>query len=73
MVTTNPRINITVPPEIVGVLSDKAQRERVSLSRTTLELIQVALERDEDIYYSKLAENIERKNKKWHSHKAAWK
>jgi hypothetical protein len=73
MATTNPRLNITVPREIAGVLNDKAQRERVSLSRTALELIQTALGRDEDIYYSKLAENVERGNKKWHSHKAAWK
>jgi hypothetical protein len=73
MATTNPRLNITVPREIAGVLSDKAQRERMSLSRTTLALIQMALEHDEDVYYSKLAENVERGNKKWYSHKAAWK
>ncbi|MDR2428203.1 MAG: ribbon-helix-helix protein, CopG family, partial [Candidatus Margulisbacteria bacterium] len=71
--TANPRINITVPPEFAAILDNKARRERVSLSKIALRLIQSALERDEDIYYSKLAADMERKNKKWHTHKDAWR
>ncbi|GBR75272.1 hypothetical protein NO1_2284 [Candidatus Termititenax aidoneus] len=73
MVTTNPRINITVPLEFAVLLNSKARREQTSLSKVAWCLIQAALERDEDIYYSKLAAETERKNKKWHAHKDAWR
>jgi predicted DNA-binding protein len=73
MTTLNPRINITVPAEIAGILSAKASRQHASLSRIALELISLAIEHDEDVYFSKIAEEVEAKNKKWHSHKAAWK
>jgi len=72
MVTTNPRINITVPSETAWLLHNKAQEQQMSLSKVTLALIQEALDRDEDLYFSKISDNILKKNKKWHTHKTAW-
>ena len=72
MVTKRPRINITVPLETALLLNNKAQNQKMSLSKVALFLIQEALNRDEDLYFSKIADNVLKKNKKWHSHKKAW-
>jgi hypothetical protein len=71
MTTINPRINITVPKEITKILNKKALNSKTSLSKVTLDLIIDAIERDEDIYYSKIAEKRESVNKKWISHNDA--
>ena len=73
MVTTNPRVNITIPAETVCLLNNKAQSYKMSLSKIALLLIQEALDRDEDLYFSQIADNVLKKNKKWHTHKDAWK
>ena len=72
MATTNPRLNITIPKEIADILSKKATRNKMSLSKVALDLLLDALERDEDIYFSKIAEGRENSNKKWISHNKAW-
>jgi hypothetical protein len=73
MTTINPRINITIPKDIADVLNKKAISKEVPLSEIVLDLIMDAIERDEDIYYSKIAEKREKENKKWISHDKAWK
>ena len=56
MTTVNPRLNVTLSSEVARVLSKKAKQENVSLSKIAKDLIEAAMERDEDIYFSKIAE-----------------
>ena len=72
MATTNPRLNITIPKEIADILNKKAVRKKIPLSKVALELLLDALERDEDVYFSKIAKEREKNNKKWISHNKAW-
>jgi len=62
MATVNPRINITVSDEVAAILSKTAKQSRKSISRVTLELIEWAIEEREDMYFSKIADEIMRSN-----------
>jgi len=64
MPTLKPRINITVPGEIAGILSKTAKQNKKTVSKVALELIEWALEEREDIYFSKIADERTR-NPKW--------
>jgi len=72
MATINPRINITITSEIAEILSKRAAGEKASISKIALDLIKEAIERDEDVYYSTIAEKREKKTKKWLTHSKAW-
>lgn len=73
MTTLNPRINVTIPQEIANFLEKKAEKNNTSMSKVALELIMDAMERDEDIYYSRIADEREKTTQKWYSHEEAWK
>ena len=60
MATINPRINITVSDEIAGVLSKTARQNKKSVSRVALDLIEWAIEEREDLYFSKIADEVVR-------------
>jgi len=64
MPTLKPRINITVPGEIAGILSKTAKQNKKTVSKVALELIEWALEEKEDIHFSKIADERTR-NPKW--------
>ena len=65
MPTAKPRINITVPKEIAVMLNKTAKKNNKSVSKVALELIEWAIEEREDMYFSKIADDIERSNPKW--------
>ena len=65
MATSNPRINITVPEETALILSRTAKRDKKSVSKVALELIEWAIEEKEDLYFSKAADKREQSNPKW--------
>ena len=65
MATTNPRINITVPGKTALILSRTAKRNKKSVSRVALELIEWAIEEREDIYFSSIADEKEQTNPNW--------
>jgi predicted DNA-binding protein len=60
MATVNPRINITVSDEIAAILSKTAKQSRKSMSKVALELIEWAIEEREDLYFSKIADELMR-------------
>jgi predicted DNA-binding protein len=64
MATVNPRINITVPEEIAVLLSKTAEQSKKSISKVALDLIEWAIEEREDMYFSKIADDIVRSNPK---------
>jgi predicted DNA-binding protein len=65
-------IQIPISPEIAQALQKKALTLHQTETAIALSLIEFALEQDEDCYFSKLAQDIERKNKKWIPHEQAW-
>jgi len=65
MATLNPRINITVSPEIAAVLNTAAKKDRMSVSKMAAGLLAWAIEENEDLYFSKIADKAERSNPKW--------
>jgi len=58
MATVNPRINITVSDEVAEILSKTAKQNRKSISKVALELIEWAIEEREDMYFSKISDEI---------------
>ena len=65
MATAKPRINITVSDEIAAILSKTAKQNKMSVSKVALELIEWAIEEREDLYFSKIADSVEKSNPKW--------
>jgi len=65
MATAKPRINITLPNEIAGILSETAKQTNQSISKVALGLIEWAIEEKEDMYFSKIADEVIRSNPKY--------
>jgi len=65
MATANPRINITVPHEIAAVLRRNAKQSKKSMSKVALDLIEWAIEEREDMYFSKIADEVMRSKPKF--------
>lgn len=72
MTTSNPRINITLEPNMAGILASMAQHEHKSLSSLARELILEALELREDVALSALAKSRDTGEQKTISHDEAW-
>lgn len=73
MATKNPRINITISNENLEQIKILVKKRKLSASKVIKSLIDDALELQEDLYFSKLADIRERETKKWVSHEDAWK
>ena len=65
MATINPRINITIPDKVAAILSRTAKQSRKSMSKVALELIEWAIEEKEDMYFSRIADEVVRSNPKF--------
>jgi len=65
MAASNPRINITIPKETALILNRTAKRNKKSISKTALELIEWAIEEKEDIFFSSIADKREQSNPRW--------
>ncbi|MCI0381954.1 MAG: antitoxin, RHH family protein [Chlamydiae bacterium] len=61
MATKHRRVNVSFKPEIAQALVRLSKKNETSLSHTTQELVEEALELREDIYLSKLAEEAEKR------------
>jgi predicted DNA-binding protein len=64
MATVNPRVNITVPKEIAVLLRKTARQSKKPVSKVALDLIEWAIEEREDMYFSKISDDIVRSNPK---------
>lgn len=73
MATKNPRVNVTLDPNIVNILTGLAKKRRGSVSNLIGDIILETLERHEDKYFSALAEELDVKGVKTVSHEKAWK
>ncbi len=71
MPTTHKRINLTVDPKLYSQLRELKQIKKASsLSAIVIDLTRFALELQEDLYFSKIAE--ERAKEPVISHKKTW-
>jgi predicted DNA-binding protein len=73
MPTTKQRINITLEDELFLILKSIADKAKQSLSSISVELIKKSLEREEDIYFSDLADKRLSSDQKRIPHSKAWK
>ena len=60
MPSKNPRINLVVDPPLYELIEQPAQRQGVSMSLATRDLIKEALEMEEDVALAQVAEARER-------------
>lgn len=72
MTTKNPRINVTFDETMAGVLYELAKNEDRSVSSLVRDLTVEALELREDLYLSRLAEQVDSKKSKKIDHDKAW-
>lgn len=74
MPSKNPRINIVVDPLLYELIEQRAERQGVSMSLVTRDLIKVALEMEEDVALGQLAEEREAtfREEKALSHDDVW-
>ena len=56
MPTNNPRLNVTLSPESMGMLANMAKADGKSMSAVARELIENLLEHEDDAYYVELSE-----------------
>jgi len=74
MPTKNPRINVVLEPALYTILCKLAQREGVSISHFSRDLIKEAIEIREDIYWQEVAQKREKSFSQENavSHKDVW-
>jgi hypothetical protein len=73
MLAKNPRINVTFDEATVGLLSHLAKSEHKSVAGLVRELALEALERREDMYLSRFADQMDVEGAKTIGHADAWK
>jgi hypothetical protein len=72
MPSKNPRINVTFEEETAGLLALMADQEHKSLAGLVRELALEALELREDLFFSRMAENLDQEGGKTVDHDEAW-
>ncbi len=72
MATKHSRLNVTLSPGIAHIVKLMAKKHDKSLSAVASELIENAIEFDEDAYWSMLAEEREKTSKKMINHDEFW-
>jgi plasmid stability protein len=73
MPTANPRVNVVLDRELQKDLRLAAKRRGKSVSAVAADLLRDALDRDEDLFLSRLADKRERSVRRWHGHEEVWK
>ena len=73
MPSVKKRINLTVDDKTYSVLKSLSGKKQQKVSTVSLDLIQQALELQEDIYFSKVADKRLSQKQKRVSHNKAWR
>jgi predicted DNA-binding protein len=73
MPTLKKRINISVSPAVEEAVTRLAKRDAVPEATKVSELLTLALELEEDIFFSNLVHKRLSKKQKWISHNVTWK
>lgn len=72
MPTIKTRLNLSLPEKMEVVLTKLAHRDAVPRATKAVELLRVAMELEEDIALSKLAELRDTKDAKFLTHEEVW-
>lgn len=72
MPTTKSRLNLSLPENMETILAKLARRDSVPRAAKAVELLRVAMELEEDIVLSKLAQLRDTKNAKFLTHEEVW-
>ncbi|MDP4007675.1 MAG: hypothetical protein Q8P68_00620 [Candidatus Peregrinibacteria bacterium] len=72
MPTNKKRVNLTPSEKTYEALEALAERDGISVSSKAVELIEVAIELDEDDFLNLLAEERDKKDTKFISHEDIW-
>ena len=72
MATSKRRLNITLPKDLSFFLKKIAIRDDVPEATKARQLIEMAMELEEDAYFSAIADRRARKSAGWMSHKEFW-
>lgn len=72
MPTTKKRINVTISRSMDKVLENVATRDRLPVATKAAQLLELALEIEEDQVWDKIASARDKKNASFVSHHAAW-
>ena len=74
MATTKNRLNISLPPDVDRALSDLSKRDKTPRATKATELLRMALEIEEDLYFGEIAALREKTDRRlFVSHEEAWK
>jgi predicted DNA-binding protein len=73
MPTAKKRINITVDDEMYRALESLSQKKQKSVSGTSIDLLEKAIELEEDVYFSRKSDERLSKKQKHIPHDKAWK
>ena len=72
MPTAKKRINVTIDDETYKALEQLSEKRAKSISSVSLNLIEQALELQEDLHFSRIADERLTKREKRISHRKAW-
>ncbi len=72
MATKNQKINVVFEEITANLIAHLAQKEQKSVESLVQELALEALEMREDLYFSRLADQLDKKEGKLYGHKEAW-
>lgn len=73
MPTQKKRLNLCLPDEMESILVRLAKRDDLPQATKAVQLIQIAIEIEEDDIWNQLAEQRDTRATKFVSHKKAWK
>lgn len=72
MATTKHRINISLSDEMTTVLTKLARRDQIPTATKTAQMLQLALEIEEDDYFDTIAKTRDTKHTRFIRHEQAW-
>lgn len=72
MATTKNRLNISLSPDIDKALDFLSKRDKTPKATKAGEMLKIALELEEDFYFSNIAKSRDTKDFKTLNHKQVW-
>jgi len=64
---------VTVPRKVSSIIARKATKEKTSISQAILDLIEAAIEKEEDEHFGQIALAIKAETTGFCTHEEAWK
>lgn len=72
MPTEKKRLNLSLSPALDRVMTKVAARDRVPMASKAVELLQIALEIEEDTLWDRIAHTRDKRGARFVSHRDAW-